>query len=233
MTMDFERFEILTFDCYGTLIDWEAGILAALRPVLDRHGVTMGDDAILERYGAAESAVQGGDFLPYADVLRHVMDRLAEQSGITLVAGERDALVDSIGRWPAFPDTAGALRALKKRYRLVVVSNIDDDLFARTAPNLGVEMDDVITALQVRSYKPAPAHFERILERTGARKDGVLHVAQSLFHDIAPARALGFATVWVNRRAGRAGGGATPRAEARPDLEVPDLASLVRLVERT
>lgn len=231
--MDFDRFEILTFDCYGTLIDWESGILAALRPVLETHGVTMGDDEILERYGEAESAVQGGAFLPYADVLRRVMDRIAAQAGITLAAGERDALVDSIGRWPAFPDTPGALAALKTKYRLVVVSNIDDDLFAKTAPNLGVEMDDVITALQVRSYKPAPAHFERMLERTGAAKAEVLHVAQSLFHDIAPARALGFATVWVNRRAGRDGGGATPRAEARADLEVPDLATLVRLVEGT
>ncbi len=231
--MDFDRFDTLTFDCYGTLIDWESGILAALRPVLETHGVTASDDEILERYGAAESAVQGGAFLPYADVLRRVMDRIAEQAGIALAAGERDALVDSVGRWPAFPDTPDALAALKRKYRLVVVSNIDDDLFARTAPNLGVEMDDVITALQVRSYKPAPAHFERMLERTGAAKEKVLHVAQSLFHDIAPARALGFATVWVNRRAGKGGGGATPRADARPDLEVPDLATLVRLVERT
>jgi 2-haloacid dehalogenase len=231
--MDFDRFDTLTFDCYGTLIDWESGILAALRPVLETYDVMLSDDEILERYGAAESAVQGGAFLPYADVLRHVMDRIAEPAGITLAAAERDALVDSVGRWPAFPDTPGALAALKRKYRLVVVSNIDDSLFARTAPSLGVEMDDVITALQVRSYKPAPAHFERMLERTGAAKEKVLHVAQSLFHDIAPARALGFATVWVNRRAGKEGGGATPRADARPDLEVPDLATLVRLVERT
>jgi 2-haloacid dehalogenase len=231
--MDFDRFGILTFDCYGTLIDWESGILAALRPVLEKHGVRMSDDEILERHGASESAVQSGAFLPYAEVLRRVMDRLGEQAAITLEAGEREALVDSIGRWPAFPDTQAALAALKRRYRLVVVSNVDDDLFARTAPSLGVEMDDVITALQVRSYKPAPAHFERMLERTGARKERVLHVAQSLFHDIAPARALGFATVWVNRRAGKAGGGATPPADVRPDLEVPDLATLVRQIERT
>jgi len=231
--LDFDRFDTLTFDCYGTLIDWESGILGALRPVLERHGVRMGDDGILERYGATESAVQAGAFLPYAEVLRRVMDGIAGQAGIELDAGERDALVDSIGDWPAFPDTADALAALKAKYRLVVVSNIDDDLFARTAPSLGVEMDDVVTALQVGSYKPEPGHFLRMLERTGAVKDAVLHVAQSLFHDIAPARALGFATVWVNRRAGKAGGGATPSTDARPDLEVPDLATLVRLVEGT
>jgi 2-haloacid dehalogenase len=201
--------------------------------VLEKHGARMADDEILERYGATESAVQAGAFMPYADVLRRVMEGIAEQAGIAIDGGERDALVDSIGEWPAFPDTSGALRTLKARYRLVVVSNIDDDLFAQTAPNLGVEMDDVVTALQVGSYKPAPAHFERMLERTGATKGRVLHVAQSLFHDIAPARAFGLATVWVNRRAGKGGGGATPPADARGDLEVPDLATLVRLIEAT
>jgi 2-haloacid dehalogenase len=229
--MDFERFSVLTFDCYGTLIDWEHGIANALRPVLESHGVRQSDDEILERFGAVESAVQQGEFLSYAEVLRRVMDRIAERLGFQLGPGERDALVASMGRWPAFADVPLALRRLKARYRLVVVSNVDDALFARTAPNLGVEMDDVVTAEQVRSYKPAPAHWERMLERTGAARDEVLHVAQSLFHDIAPAKALGFATVWVNRRAGRSGSGATPPSTIRPDLEVPDLASLVRLVE--
>ena len=229
--MDFDRFDVLTFDCYGTLIDWEYGIVAALRPVLEAHGLRRTDDEILELFGAIESAVQQGEFLAYAEVLRRVMDRIAERLDVRLGPGERDALVDSIGDWPAFADVPLALRRLRDRYRLVVVSNVDDDLFARTAPNLGVDMDAVITAQQVRSYKPAAAHWERMLERTGAPKDRVLHVAQSLFHDIAPAKALGFATVWVNRRAGRAGGGATPPSEARPDLEVPDLATLVRLIE--
>ena len=227
--LDLQRFEVLTFDCYGTLIDWEAGILAALRPLLETHGVRPADEDILGLFGAIESDVQAGAFLPYAEVLRRVLERMAGRLGVALRGGERDALVESIGRWPPFPDTADALAALQGRYRLGVLSNVDDDLFARTAPHLGVEMDHVITALQVRSYKPAPAHWQRMLERTGATKDRVLHVAQSLFHDIAPARALGFGTVWVNRRAGRAGSGATPPSAVRPDLEVPDLATLARL----
>lgn len=229
--MDFERFDTLTFDCYGTLVDWESGILGALRPLLEGRDLRPSDDDILEAYGAIESGVQQGEFLAYAEVLRRVMDGFAERYGFALQGREREALVQSIGDWPVFPDTREALATLNERFRLVVVSNIDDDLFARTAPGLGVPMDDVVTALQVRSYKPAPVHWERMLERTGAAKERVLHVAQSLFHDIAPARALGFSTVWVNRRSGRSGSGATPLARARPDLEVPDLATLVRLID--
>jgi 2-haloacid dehalogenase len=229
--MDFTRFECLTFDCYGTLIDWESGILGALRPILGAHGIDRSDDDVLEMYGELESSAQGDEFRPYADVLRAVMDGVASRTGFQLAPGERDALVASIGSWPAFPDTRESLAALKKRYRLYVLSNIDDNLFARTAPTLATAMDGVITAQQVQSYKPDPAHFRTFLERTGVSPDRVLHIAQSLYHDIPPARDAGMSTVWVNRRAGRPGGGATPPSSATPDLEVPDLATLVRLVK--
>jgi 2-haloacid dehalogenase len=230
--LDFSQFTIVTFDCYGTLIDWESGITGALQPVLQSHGVRLSDEEVLELYGELEPQAQTGEFTRYAEVLRRVMDGVAARHGFELVPGERDALVESIGDWPAFPDTPDALRSLKLRYGLWVLSNIDDALLAKTAPHLGVELDGVVTAEQLRSYKPAPAHFTTLLERTGVNPHRVLHVAQSLFHDIAPAGALGISTVWVNRRGDRPGGGATPASNARPDLEVHDLATLANLIEQ-
>lgn len=229
--IDFSRFRIITFDCYGTLVDWESGIAGALQPVLRAHGERLSDDAVLELYGELEPAAQTGEFLEYAEVLRRVMDGVAARFEFELAPGERDVLVDSIGDWPVFSDTVASLRRLERHCDLWVLSNIDDALFARTAPHLGVELAGLVTAQQLRSYKPAPAHFTTLLARTGERPDGVLHVAQSLFHDVATATSLGLSTVWVNRRGDREGGGATPASDARPDLEVPDLATLVRLID--
>ena len=226
--IDLSRFGALTFDCYGTLVDWERGILDALRPVLGAHGATIGDEALLYLYGELESRGESGPFRPYRDVLGAVMDGLAERLGFALAPGERDALGDSVPAWPVFPDTIDALRALKRRFRLCIVSNIDDDLMAQTVANIGVPFDEIVTAQQVRSYKPGRAHFDEALRRLGLTRERVLHVAQSLHHDIAPARALGFSAAWINRQRGRPG--ATPPSEARPDLELPDLASLARLV---
>jgi len=227
--LDFDRFTHLTFDCYGTLIDWERGILAALRPILARHGAGLTDDQILERYGELEAAAEAGPYQTYRAVLATVMNGLGARLGFTPTAEERTALADSVGDWPPFPDTVAALQALGSRYRLVILSNIDDDLFARSARHLPVEFAAVITAQQVGSYKPNPRHFHVALDRLGVPVDRVLHVAQSLFHDIAPARALGLTTVWVNRRHDRPGFGATPPATAQPDLEVPDLRTLAEL----
>jgi 2-haloacid dehalogenase len=227
--LDFDRFTYLTFDCYGTLIDWERGILAALRPVLDRHGIAIADDAALELYGELESAAERGPYRAYRDLLATVMDGFGERLGFVPSADERAALAVSVGDWPPFPDTVEALRALTDRFRLVILSNIDDDLFALSARHLGVTFAAVVTAQQVGSYKPDPRNFRTLLARLGTTPDRVLHVAQSLFHDIAPANALGLTTVWVNRRHDRPGSGATPPATARPDLEVPDLRTLARL----
>ena len=230
MSLDLQGFDALTFDCYGTLVDWERGILDALAPLFASHGApSPGADALLERFGRAESDVQAGPFLSYRDVLRAVARRLGEEAGFTPSDAESSAFAGSVGAWPPFPDTVPALRALAGRYRLAVVSNVDDDLFAATATKLGVAFDAVVTAQQVRSYKPAPAHFHEVLRRLALPRERVLHVAQSLYHDVAPARALGFACVWVNRRAGRMGPGATVPASATPDLEVRDLATLARL----
>ncbi len=225
--MNFDDFEALTFDCYGTLIDWESGILSSLRPVVGRTGTNADDETLLEHFARIESSIQAGSYRPYREVLADVLRSLGEELGFRPTDAEVKAFVASVVTWPPFSDTVAALTALRTRYQLAVVSNVDDDLFDGSATLLEVPFDEVVTAQQVRSYKPARAHFDEALRRLGKPTSRVLHVAQSLFHDVVPARALGFSCVWVNRRAGRPGGGATFPAEARPDLEVPDLASLV------
>jgi 2-haloacid dehalogenase len=227
--LDFESFEILSFDCYGTLIDWETGILTALAPVLARHERRVPDEALLEAFAGLERDAESGPYRPYSVILRDVVDGLGRRFGFDPDDRERGLLAASLPKWPPFADTRDALRALRTRYRLAVISNIDDDLFAGTARALGVQFDWVFTAAQVGSYKPSLENFRRALGRFGVPGSRVLHVAQSLFHDIAPAKSLGLSTVWVNRRRGKPGGGATPPATARPDAAVPDLHSLVRL----
>ncbi len=223
----FDAIEALTFDCYGTLVDWETGILEALRPVLGARGIARPEEELLERFARLETAIEAGAFLRYREVLERVLAGFGRDLGFETAAAERAAFAASVERWPPFPDTVPSLSALAGRYRLAVVSNVDDDLFAGTARRLGVAFDVVVTAEQVGSYKPAPAHFHEALRRLALPREKVLHVAQSRYHDIAPARALGIHSVWVNRRSGREGAGATAPSSARPDLEVPDLRELV------
>lgn len=230
--MDFSRFQVLTFDCYGTLVDWETGILGALRPILSAHGVRASDERLLALYGELEPEAQRGPYRPYREVLADVVRGFGERLGFRPTAAEARRLADSVGDWPPFPDTVEALRNLKRRYRLAVISNIDADLFRRTAARLEVEFDEVTTAEEARAYKPDLRPFRTALARLAVPRERVLHVAQSTFHDIVPAKRLGLAAVWVNRRAGKRGAGATPPVVRghRPDLEVPDLATLAGLV---
>lgn len=229
--LDFNRFAILTFDCYGTLIDWETGIVNAMRSVLARHGIEQTDDQILELFGEFETQAQRPPYRNYREVLTTVVNNVGERLGFTLSDEDRDTFANSVPDWPAFPDSAEALRALHKHYRLGIISNIDDDLFAESQKKLGVEFDVLVTAQQVGGYKPDPENFQTLIERVGLPKDQILHVAQSLFHDIAPANDAGLTTVWINRRHDRDGFGATPPQSATPDLEVPDLATLARMVD--
>jgi 2-haloacid dehalogenase len=227
--MDFDRYKCLSFDCYGTLIDWETGLLSSLRPVLNAHHVEAADQELLESYAAAEADIEAGGFLPYRQVLGEVLLRLCTSFGFSPSPVEVDRFSLSVRAWPPFDDSAVALRALQTKYKLIILSNIDDELFEYSANLLGIDFDRVFTAQQIGSYKPSDKNFQYLIENAGVPKDRILHVAQSLFHDIAPAKRLGLSTVWVNRREGQEGSGATPEAAAEPDLEVPDLKTLAWL----
>ncbi|MGI9626450.1 MAG: HAD-IA family hydrolase, partial [Longimicrobiales bacterium] len=194
------------------------------------HGVEATDDELLGHFAKVEHRIQAGSFLSYREVLTQTLFGVSEALGFEATASEASAFANSVGDWPAFADTVAALRRLSTRYKLAVVSNVDDDLFKGSAKRLEVPFDWVVTAEQVGSYKPAPAHFHEVLKRTGVLKAQILHVAQSLFHDVAPASALGFTTLWINRRAGHADGGATPPSDAKPNAEVPDMKSAAELL---
>ncbi|HKW12849.1 MAG TPA: haloacid dehalogenase type II [Candidatus Krumholzibacteria bacterium] len=229
--LDFRRFDVISFDCYGTLIDWETGILNALRPVRDAANFRASDDDTLELFALLESALESGEYRRYRDVLRSATRGIVQRFEVPPETIDVDALGDSLGNWPPFPDTIESLKRLQQHCKLAIISNTDDDLFAETARTLGITFDYVITAQQVGAYKPSHRNFEKALEVMGVAKDRWLHAAQSRFHDIAPARALGISCVWVNRRHDKAGEGATAVSAAMPDLEVPDLQTLATLVE--
>jgi 2-haloacid dehalogenase len=224
--MDFSRFTTISFDCYGTLIDWESGILPVLRTLLGNHGQSLPDAALLELYGEFEAEAESGPYQSYRDVLQAVVRAFANRFHFEASSAEIRSLGESVRAWPPFPDTVRALRELQKRYKLAVISNIDGDLFAETRKHLGVEFDGVITAERARSYKPSINNFQIALGTLALSPDRLLHAAQSIYHDIVPARSLGIATVWVNRKSARPGVGAVRASLGKPDLEVPDLASL-------
>jgi 2-haloacid dehalogenase len=221
--LDFGAFDAMTFDCYGTLIDWETGILTALRPIVGPSG---GDDALLEAFGRAESAVEAGPYRRYRDILEEVARMVAAERGVVPDPAAVATFGGSVVAWPAFPDSADALARLHRRFRLGVITNCDDDLFAASARRLETDFDWVVTAQQAGSYKPSERNFHLAFERLGLPRERILHVAQSLFHDHVPAKRLGLTTVWVDRRHGRSGSGATMPAAATPDLTVPDMATL-------
>jgi 2-haloacid dehalogenase len=228
MPLNFDDFDVLTFDCYGTLIDWEAGLLAALRGPLAAHGVEASDDSVLEAFGRHEAELEAGPYRPYREVLGGVLTAMLDHFG-QVPSPEEVATFGGSADWPAFPDSAAALARLHSRFKLGVITNCDDDLFAASARRLDTEFDWVITAQQAKRYKPNPRGFELAFERIGLPPRRILHVAQSLFHDHVTARRMGLSTVWVDRRGDRPGGGATPPADARPDLTVPDMASLASM----
>jgi 2-haloacid dehalogenase len=228
--LDFTRFEILTFDCYGTLINWESGLLPAIHRILAAHGRDIDDATLLKLYGDFEQRFERGEFRPYREVLQSVVRQFGAELGFTPTAEEMRSLPDSLLTWKPWPDTVAALRQLKTRFRLAILSNVDDDLFAGTRPQLGVEFDEVVTAQQAQAYKPSLKLFELALSRVNAPAHRVLHVGQSIYHDVIPAQALGLATVWVNRPSARPGVGAVKAAEAKPDLTVSSLADLAAAI---
>ena len=204
--LDYRAFDALTFDCYGTLIDWETGLLAALRAVLDPASVTADDETLLETYAAFEAEAESGAYRSYREVLAAGLRGVCAGFGVLPTDEQVRTFGGSVADWPAFPDSAAALAILKTRFRL------------------GVTFDWVVTAEQARGYKPNLANFALAFERIGLPRDRILHVAQSLYHDHVPAKTLGMTTVWIDRRHDRTGSGATPPADARPDATFPDMA---------
>ena len=220
--LDSADFDALTFDVYGTIVDWDAGISAALQPVLRAHGVAVDDARLLSAYAEEEVALEAGPYLRYRELLQRILGRLGARFAFEPSPREIERFGGSVVDWPPFADSAAALATFKRSFKLAFITNCDDDLIAGTVAKLGIAPDWVITAQQVGSYKPSPRNFLAAFERIGVPRERILHVAQSLYHDHAPARALGLRSVWVNRRREK------PQAGAAPDLEVPDLATLAR-----
>jgi 2-haloacid dehalogenase len=204
-----------TFDCYGTLIDWNAGIAGVLERL---WGVEQAPD-LLARYHELEPQVQSEQYRSYSEVLTLTLERLAQEVGYGIPEGETGLLAQSLPEWPAFDEVPGALVELRGRgWNLAILSNSDRDLIAASQKQLGVPFDLTIVAEDVRSYKPAPAHWERFFEVTTADRDRHVHVAQSHFHDIVPANELGLTSVWINRLG--------EQGEPSPTREISDLSSL-------
>jgi 2-haloacid dehalogenase len=229
VAVDFAAYDVLTFDCYGTLIDWETGLLAALREALP-GSVDVGDDALLEAYAGHEAEAERPPYRSYREVLaagvRGVADDLRLDVGDDAVA----RFAESVLEWPAFPDSAEGLGRLHERFRLGVITNCDADLFAASSERLGTDFDWVITADAARAYKPALTGFELAFTTIPVSRERILHVAQSLFHDHVPAKQLGLTTVWIDRRHDRPGSGATPPARATPDATFPSMQAFADAV---
>jgi 2-haloalkanoic acid dehalogenase type II len=241
MTKSLTDFTVLTFDCYGTLIDWETGIWDALQPLLMENGCEEVTRAsALEAFGAEEADQEARTpSMPYPEVLARVHRALAKRFGL-LTREELDSTFGaSLPHWPAFADTAAALRALKRRYRLVILSNVHRDGIAASNRKLGVRFDAIYTAEEIGSYKPSPRNFEYMLERLeadhGIAPNQILHTAQSLFHDHVPARVFGLANCWIDRQGLSRGGdwGATAKVREQPDVDFlyPSLGALAEAVE--
>ena len=230
-------FDALSFDCYGTLIDWEAGICGALRPWASRDGVPVGDEELLRSFGAAEAAAEAGHPSDlYPAILARSMHSMGRDLGIPVTDDAAERFAASVPEWPAFPDSPDALNRLARHCRLIILSNVDRRSFAGSNRRLSVTFSTIITAQDIGSYKPSLHNFEVLVteaRRLGVRDGRLLHVAQSLFHDHVPAKALGLPTVWINRRINRPGWGATPEPTAKvtPDWTFATMADFADAVD--
>ena len=226
--MDFSSIRLITFDCYGTLIDWETGILNSLRNLL-RPPQELEDDKLLNLYAEIEAQIESGPYMVYRAVLGRTAEEIGRRLGTPVRPGDAQRFAETLRVWKPFPDTVAALHSLARRYKLAIISNVDDDLFSDTQRLLKTSFQFVVTAQQVRSYKPSQSNFQEALKRAehaGIRKEEILHAAESLYHDIGPASALGLKTVWVHRRFDKAGFGATRAGTAMPSLRVRSVAEL-------
>jgi 2-haloacid dehalogenase len=232
--MDFSRFELVTFDCYGTLIDWETGIGNVVRAWLAPLPGPVPVDLVLSAFALMQARhQQTRPTLLYPEVLRRTWHDIEATFGWPPDDARAAAFASAVPDWPPFPDTVAALGFLAGRYRLAILSNVDNRSLSGTLPRLVAPFAFTVTAEDVGSYKPGLPHFDAMFGKAqalGIARERILHVAQSKHHDIVPGRQLGLATVWVNRRHGRPGSGATLATEAEPDLTVRSLAELVTLM---
>jgi 2-haloacid dehalogenase len=236
MTVRLTDFDALSFDCYGTLIDWESGIAAVLSQWARSRQLSLDEEALLaafSRHEAAAEAEYPQDLYPA--ILARSMRGLGSELGAEVSEQDARALARSVPGWPAFPDSRDALSALGKRYKLIILSNVDRESFAGSNRRLGVAFTSIITAQDIGSYKPSPRNFEALAaeaSRLGIPAGKLLHVAQSLFHDHVPAKKAGLPTAWINRRHDRPGWGATPAppADVIPDWEFPSMAAFAGAV---
>ena len=226
-------FKVLTFDCYGTLIDWESGIMQALEPLVARASRPLTRNEVLEAHARHESSQQAvTPAKRYSELLAVVHKRLAEDWGVAASCDECMAYGRSIRDWPAFPDSAEVLRYLKQHYKLVILSNVDNESFASSREKLGVDFDAVFTAEDIGSYKPALRNFEYMLEKLAGRGIGaeaILHTAESLYHDHAPANEFDLASCWIHRRHAEGGFGATidPGKTPHTDFRFTSMAEMM------
>ncbi|HHJ10197.1 MAG TPA: haloacid dehalogenase type II [Bacteroidetes bacterium] len=216
--MEKQQRKVISFDCYGTLIDWKRGVIQALAPLLADYHLSIPEEDLFALFSEADHHFTSGKYLTYREILIQTMKWIAGRLGINLYGKDEKALIGSFPNWEPFPDVQEALRHLKQKYSLVILSNIDDDLFSFTRKKLGVVFDEVITAYQIRSYKPAPGHFREALDRLGLKPGEMLHVAQSIYHDIEPCREIGIPNVWINRY-GETFQGSDPPRQTYPSLE--------------
>jgi 2-haloacid dehalogenase len=203
------RYNVITFDCYGTLIDWESGIADAFITTAANDGVTLTREAVLRAYADSEHRVQAQSYRPYREILRDTTVRVARVVGWPLVAERAGFLADSLPSWQPFPDTNAALERLAAISRLGILSNIDDDLLDATREHFSVAFDVIVTAQQVRSYKPGHAHFQTARDLIGTAS--WLHAAESNFHDIVPTNTLSIDNAWINRQRQMELAGGTPK----------------------
>lgn len=235
--MKLTDFEALSFDCYGTLIDWEAGIAAVLGPWAAANGLRMTDEELLTAYSTHEAqAEEDHPTDPYPQILARAMRGLGAQLGLAVTDADAEAFSVSVPDWPAFPDSPEALERLSRRYQLIILSNVDRASFAGSNRRLGVTFTSILTAQDIGSYKPSARNFQALAEevrRLGIGEGKLLHVAQSLFHDHVPAKAVGLPTAWINRRHDNPGWGATPEPDApvTPDWTFTSMAAFADAVD--
>jgi 2-haloalkanoic acid dehalogenase type II len=221
--MSTHDFDIITFDCYGTLIDWEGGIISAFQQEAARAGVALDANAIIDAYHQAEPVVESVAYLPYREVLAETARRVADKLGLVIAPERANFLAESLPHWTPFPDTNAALEKLAQRFQLGILSNIDDELLAATRQHFTVDFALIVTAQQVKSYKPGLAHFNEAIARMGDKR--WLHAAQSYFHDVVPASKLQIPSAWVNRKHEQADAGGP-----QPNYEVNNLTELASLL---